>query len=140
MNPRMNEKGYEEYYRTKYFGEYQPKIESQKPYADEVKDSRAIKIFEDLKDYISVTSKVIEIGSGEGVNLIVLKEKGFTNVTGLEISPECCDKLELFYHIRCVKKSLREFGAHFNGGGFDCVILSHTLEHFVEPKKALAII
>ena len=134
LNPRMNEEGYEEYYRNYYFGNYFPKIETRKPYEEIKESSREVQIFSHLKEYVSHKSKIVEIGCGEGKNLIVFFKQGFSHLTGLEPSPDCCRRLQNFYDIECINKSLANFDGEKK---FDCVILSHMLEHFIEPDKAL---
>lgn len=141
LNPRMDEKGYEEYYRNQYFGKYQSEIETKRPYPKIEEDSRAAKIFRDLQKYVSPRSKIIEIGCGKGRNLIIFKENGFNHLTGVEPSADCCRKIEKFYGINYINKTLSEFVTELNEKEkFGCLILSHTLEHFVEPEKALKMI
>lgn len=49
--------------------------------------------------------------------------------------------MQNFYDINCVNKSLASYVLESNASGkFDCVILSHVLDHFVEPDKALEMI
>ena len=106
-------------------------------------DPRGVKIFNDLQDqeYLRRDAKIIGIGCGEGENLIVFKKNGFNDLTGLEPSLDCCRKLQKFYSIKCINKSLASYMPDFNASErFDCVILSHMLEHFVEPEKALGMI
>jgi len=139
LNPRMDEGGYVDYYRNQYYRNYQPKIEVKKPVRIE-KTFRGVKIFNDLQKYVSPKSRIIEIGCGEGENLIVFKNKGFNDLTGLDPSSDCCKRLENF-NIECIDKPLSEFATNLDiNRKFDCVILSHVLEHFVEPEKALQII
>lgn len=141
LNPRMDEKEYEEYYRTQYHGNYQSKVEIKKPCGNIKENFRGAKIFNDLKQYLTPKSRIIEIGCGEGDNLIVFKSRGFNSLTGLEVDSDCCEKLEKFYSIKCINQSLLKFVANFNEKEkFDCAILSHTLEHFVEPNKAIRLI
>lgn len=141
LNPRMDERGYIDYYRNQYYGNYAPKIEAKKPYNKNLKNSRGVKIFNDLQKYVAIKSRIIEIGCGNGKNLITFRNKGFNNLTGLEPASDCFKKLQKFYGIRFFNQSLSEFATNFDiDRKFDCVILSHMLEHFVEPEKALRII
>lgn len=140
LNPRWDERKYEEYYQSQYYGEYQLRI-IDKGY-DDIKDSsRGIKIFNDLREYLDKDAKIIEIGCGEGGNLIVFQKDGFKNLTGLEPSLDCCRKLQKFSNINCINETLASYVLNFNASRrFDCIILSHMLEHFVEPEKALEMI
>jgi SAM-dependent methyltransferase len=141
LNPRMDEGGYIDYYRNQYYGNYMPKVEVKKPSVKNLKNSRGVKIFNDLQKYVAIKSRIIEIGCGKGDNLIILKNKGFNNLIGLEPAFDYFKELQKINGIRFFNQSLSEFATEFNGKAkFDCVILSHMLEHFVEPEKALRII
>ena len=137
LNPRMDERGYINYYRNQYYNNYFLKKKFRKQ--QEIKKiSREIKIFNDLKKYITKKSKIIEIGCGNGANLMILKGKGFNSLVGIEPAIECFKNLKKIENIKFFNQSLFEFTSKFdNKEKFDCVILSHILEHFVEPDKEL---
>jgi len=138
LNPRMSEEDYMDYYRSQYYRNYISKTEVKKLYSKNFKNIRGIKIFNDLKNYITIKSRIIEIGCGNGENLAMLKSKGFNNLIGLDPSLECSRELQKIYGIKFFNQSLSKFAIEFNDKEkFDCVILSHVLEHFVEPDKSL---
>ena len=143
LNPRMDEKGYMgkfyQNYRQDLFGNYLAE-----PVSSDELQKRVIespfprKILDDLKPYLSKSSRILEIGSGAGEVLILLKQKGFNNVAGVEPVVEDCQRLKKLYGIECYAQSFSEFAsANDKKEKFDCVILSHVIEHFVEPDKAL---
>jgi len=113
QNPRMDETFFEKYYSSdEYYGHYQPQINES-----------------------SVSSHILEIGTGRGDNLITLKEKGFINLYGTEINSRCVNTLKK-KRIKCFNGNLRKF-LKTKTGLFDLIILSHVLEHFVEPDNEL---
>ena len=141
LNPRMDEKEYMEKlyanYRKDLFGNYLANdVDPDEPYTkNEIESSASQKIFNDLKNYLPQKAKILDVGCGEGDHLIFLKQNGFDNLVGLDPIPEYCQKLKNFYEISCYNQSLAEFAD--GEKKFDCVILSHVIEHFVEPNKAL---
>ena len=133
LNPRMNEQDYEEYYRSQYYGNYQPK-----PHYNEATTSKGNEIFSCLLPYIKKESALLEIGCGPGGNLLTLKKEGFNNITGIEPSLDCC--LGIHAHgIECKNSGLLEY-VDSRPEPFNLIILSGVLEHFVEPDKSLILI
>ena len=137
----MDEQGYMENfiknYRYDLFGNYlDDDVDPDEPYMkNEIESSASQKIFNDLKNYLPQKAKILDVGCGEGDHLIFLKQNGFDDLVGLDPIPEYCQKLKNFYEISCYNKSLAEFAD--GKKKFDCVVLSHVIEHFVEPNKAL---
>ena len=135
LNPRMNEKNYEEYYRNNYYGEYQPK-----PTTDSEVDIRGEKLFDKILPHIRKDSNLLEVGCGPGGNLIALKNKGFNNIVGLDPSLDCCLVVQS-HGIDCKNSGLLAYtNESTNQGLFDLIILNGVLEHFVEPDKYLNLI
>ena len=143
LNPRMDEKGYMgkfyQNYRQDLFGNYLAE-----PVSSDELQKRALespfpkKVLDDLKPYLSKESRILEVGSGAGEVLIFLKQNGFNNLAGVEPVAADCQRLEKLYGIECHAQSFSEFASTTNKKGkFDCVILKHVVEHFVEPDRAL---
>lgn len=143
LNPRMNEQGYMgkfyQNYRRDLFGSYLAE-----PVSKDELQKRAMespfpkKVLDDLEPYLSKESRILEVGSGAGEVLIFLKQKGFNNVAGVEPVREDCQRLEKLYGIECHAQSFSEFAStNDKKEKFDCVILKHVVEHFVEPGRAL---
>lgn len=143
LNPRMDEKGYMETliknYRRDLFGDYlADPVNPDELYSKAIESPFSNKVFNDLKNYLSNNSKILGVGCGAGEELILFKQNGFNNLTGIDPTPEYFQSLKKFYGIECYDKSLSEFAGTLNKEKkFDCVILKDVIEHFVEPDKAL---
>jgi SAM-dependent methyltransferase len=133
----MSEEEQKIYYKTQYYGEYQPKPS---PEQERIEDPRGAKIRDDIFPYIEKSSAVLEIGCGTGENLMALRNRGFSNLTGLDPSPDCCSIVRS-YGINCISSTLLSYALDSkNHNVFDLIILSHMLEHFVEPDASLRLI
>lgn len=141
LNPRMDEKGYMgkfyQNYRYDLFGNYlDDDVDPDESYMKgEIEISTSQKLFNDLKNYLPQKAKILDVGCGAGEYLIFFKKNGFDNLVGLDPIPEYCQKLKNFYKISCYNQSLADFADR--NEKFDCIILSHVIEHFVEPNRAL---
>lgn len=146
LNPRMDEKGYMETlvrnYRKDLFGDYlADSVNTDKLYSKTIENPGPQKVFNDLKKYLLNNAKILDVGCGAGEVLILFKQNGFNNLTGIDPSSEYLQSFKNFYDIECYNKSLSEFAEIVNKKKrFDCIILNHVIEHFVEPDKDLEII
>ena len=84
-----------------------------------------------LKKYIShfnKTIRILDVGCGNGDNLVFLKKLGFFNLVGVDISQEMIDiskgKGFEIYSVDDIS----------NKGGFDLILFSHILEHVGYPE------
>ena len=116
LNPRMDEKGYMgkfyQNYRQDLFGNYLAEPVSSEELQKRVEESPfPQKVFEDLEPYLSKESRILEVGSGAGEVLILLKQKGFNNVAGVEPVLEDCRRLKKLYGIECYAQSFSEFAS-----------------------------
>ncbi len=145
LNPRMDEDGYATYYRELYYGEWQPAPQCELPRQTRLRnaraDARSRKIYGDLSKYIAKHVHILEVGCGDGNNLLYLQAEGYKNLTGVEPGGEFCDALRDL-GVQCFATTLERFCIEQCEAGmrYDCVVLSHVLEHFVEPQKALAML
>lgn len=88
-----------------------------------------------IAEHVPSTSRVLDIGCGNGGLLSALQERGFANIAGMDPSAVCVEVLRErgFEAVRGV------VGDTPSGlGRFDLVILSHVLEHLLEPRIAMA--
>jgi len=136
-NPRMTKEEYSafytsDFYRRCYGGEnyienykafYRPKLEVGQCLYNEVNEMKSIK----------ASTTVLEFGAGAGWNLIPFVKAG-ANVVGMDYSPTLVGLW-------------REYGVNMVQGGlsdikdsYDIIILSHVLEHFLDPVESLKII
>jgi 2-polyprenyl-3-methyl-5-hydroxy-6-metoxy-1,4-benzoquinol methylase len=87
----------------------------------------------------SRAARVLDIGCAGGGFLAALKRRGFTRLTGIDPSAQC------------VRMTRDRVGEAYQGwltsipaagpvalGQFDCVVLSHVLEHVLDVKGAIA--
>lgn len=80
--------------------------------------------------------KVLDVGCRNGVFLDLLIHKGYNNVQGVDLVQKCVDS--------CTKDGLKVIHADcqnlslvFGDTLFDVVYSRHTLEHVIDPSKAL---
>jgi SAM-dependent methyltransferase len=82
-------------------------------------------------------ARIVDIGSANGGLLRALKDLGFTNLTGLDPSPVCAANTACC-GIRGETGSLTNVPNDF--GPFDCVVLSHVLEHVQDLQGAMGMV
>lgn len=91
-----------------------------------------------LDDFVSRDASILDIGCANGGMLMALRDAGFRRLMGLDPSKKCVENVRsagfdaaqgsLFN----INSSLRRFS------GFDCILLSHVLEHVRDMQKAVA--
>jgi len=81
---------------------------------------------------------IIDIGCANGGILKKLKEKGYTDLTGFDPSKKCVDDVQN-NGINCVQGSIFEACTLLEQRKFDCVILTHVMEHIYDLSKAFKI-
>jgi len=92
--------------------------------------------FKIIADNIENNTRVIDVGCGDGVLIEYLKKEKNVDVRGLEISK---DKVQI-----CISKGLTVIEGNaeidlkqFPNNSFDYVVLSQTLQAFVNPEKVI---
>jgi SAM-dependent methyltransferase len=85
------------------------------------------------------TAKIIEIGCANGGILKILKSKGYSNLTGVDLSAKCVENISSC-GITGIHGTISEVSRLFelDGQKFDYVILSHVMEHIYDLKSALS--
>lgn len=86
---------------------------------------------------LSNDKKVLDIGPANGIWMVLLRELGFINLDGLEISPVFLDKLQ--------SKGLTGFLGNITTGEgllqlsppYDIILMMEILEHLESPEQAL---
>lgn len=76
---------------------------------------------------------LLEVGSCEGYLFDHLKDKGFKDIYGIDISPDVIEKLKS----RGYKGEVHDIHNLFVNEKYGTIIASHSLEHCYDPKKAL---
>ena len=92
--------------------------------------------FKIIADNIENNTRVLDVGCGDGVLIEYLKKEKNVDVRGLEISK---DKVQI-----CISKGLTVIEGNaeidlkqFPNKSFDYVVLSQTLQAFVNPEKVI---
>ena len=85
---------------------------------------------------IAVGAQVLDIGCGDGALGASLKANFQCAVTGVEVLPEHASKAELVLDgVHCC--DALDFLVQSESGKFDVVIMSDSLEHFIDPDAVL---
>ena len=77
-------------------------------------------------------SKILDVGCANGGLLKALKDRGFQNLVGIDPSPACVENTRSLG----IEAELGSLSKPFGQDTFDCIILSHTLEHVQDIRQA----
>jgi hypothetical protein len=80
-------------------------------------------------------ARILDVGCANGGLLHSLKEIGYHNLTGIDPSPVCAKKTRRVAGVRTEAGTLSELPVDF--GPFDCIILSHVLEHVQDLGESI---
>jgi 2-polyprenyl-3-methyl-5-hydroxy-6-metoxy-1,4-benzoquinol methylase len=136
-NPRMTEKAYREFYESDLYrklydaGNAEETISNKFNEPDKYSnDSQAI--FERVLPFkpINETSSILEFGAYGGYNLSAFLKNG-AQVTGIDYSPEGVTVGKRF-GINMIQGGFEKLE-----GEFDVILLTHVLEHFLDPIAGL---
>ncbi len=94
---------------------------------------RHIHVTELLSKYMDKNKPFIEIGSCEGYLFDHLKDAGFKDIYGIDISPDAIDKLKG----RGYKGDVMDIHNSEMEDMFGSMVSSHSLEHCHDPKLAV---
>ncbi len=81
-------------------------------------------------------AKIIDLGSGTAPFLFCCRELGYRNLYALEPSEAICSYLER-QGIVTYPMLLEEFVTRDDLPSFDAMVISHTVEHLVDPRSVL---
>lgn len=93
-------------------------------------------IYDWLSKKITAESEILEIGAGYGYNLAYIKSQIACNLEAIEPSREGVDFMGKEFGIKGMCTSLENCKTDKK---YDIIIMSHVLEHFENPQKALEI-
>ena len=92
--------------------------------------------FKIISDFIEKKTRVLDVGCGDGTLMQFLQDNKEINIRGIEISKDNSQK--------CVSKGLTVIEgdaekdlSQFPDGSFDFVILSQTLQAFLNPEVVI---
>ncbi|HEY3875100.1 MAG TPA: class I SAM-dependent methyltransferase [Candidatus Kapabacteria bacterium] len=92
------------------------------------------------------SAAILELGCGHGRMLAYLRQKGFTNVSGIDLSEEQialarknnldAETADVFEFLNKTSAALSRRGsiAHDAGNGYDCIIAIDFVEHFTREE------
>jgi|GEM_PF-210473 len=101
--------------------------------------SRLVTTAERIAQYLpDKDSGILDIGCAAGGLLEALGELGYENLSGLDPSPACVAQAGSRRGIKAHPGSLSALPAALGRGSFDCLILSHVLEHLLDLGEAIA--
>lgn len=78
-------------------------------------------------------ARILDLGCANGGLLGALKDKGFSNLTGVDPSDACAANTRAVYQVNAVRASLYSLP---DLGSFDVITLSHVLEHLEDLRGA----
>jgi SAM-dependent methyltransferase len=88
-----------------------------------------------LAQHVETGTRVLDIGCGNGGLLQALRERGFNSLAGMDPSANCVARLGTM-GFRAWRGWLGDLPPAQEK--FDLIILSHVLEHLLDPRPALA--
>ncbi len=89
---------------------------------------------QDLSKFFTKSSKILEIGYGNGELLVALKDLGYDNLYGCDFSSAASEKLSnkgIQVQVANVEKEIP-----FNKE-FDIILLNNVIEHFLDPAAVM---
>lgn len=122
------QKDFDEYYRS-----VSKTMNYYDMYPKKVADDYFLHIFEMIQGYITKDSKILDVAGGYGELAHLLMEKGYPNVTVLDMKSECIQEINKM-GISSIEGNLLELETQES---YDLVICSHILEHFMDIDTAL---
>lgn len=90
-----------------------------------------------IAQHVPSNSRVLDVGSGNGGMLQALNNIGFADLTGSDSSFKCIDRIKELGFKGWQGDVLSDDFYNKSEGKFDLIILSHVLEHLVEPLDAV---
>ncbi len=137
LNPRWKKERYRKYYQTDYDARYRPQIISHSKHDEVGTPNIILERFEEAQLLPPDPLKILDIGSGDGSNLMAFKQKN-ENAQLYAIEPSF-NARELLR-----KNGIEIVSTDVDGdwdkeykGFFDIIIMRHVLEHFLDPSSAL---
>lgn len=91
-------------------------------------------VFEAVTRHVPRGARVLDVGSGRGELLKRLSEHGYA-VTGCDMDDTCVELGSAYGEVR--KLAVEDISPEQFDGKFDCVVMSHVLEHVENPREAL---
>ncbi len=140
LNPRMTTQEYKEHYNKNYQLKRHNLVESDQA-VERLKSRDSYghhkeRYFGFIKDFIPNNSRVLEVGSGWGTLLKVIKDNTTSSVVGIEISDLASRVAREYYGLQIYNCTFEEYLPK-SESNFNLIILNHVLEHFPDPLSVL---
>lgn len=127
LNPQPTKAMYTAYYAT-----YGRKNKSVDVLIREKEEQRE---YIDLFDtYLTKASRILDVGCGKAIFLSFLKERGYSNLFGIELSRDEIDFAKKTFDLDIEYATIE----NYSGGDFDAAVLIAMIEHYTNPKESLA--
>ena len=138
LNPRWDKASYENFYQFEYDRIYRPHLNNLK-FEDVVQPKNPIIVrFEKFDQWPDRVVNVLDIGSGEGLNLDAVKSK-FSKCELFAIEPSEASKKELERRgVKLLSNDVDDSWDKNYQNYFDIIIMRHVLEHLLDPATTLA--
>jgi SAM-dependent methyltransferase len=91
-------------------------------------------VFQAVRKFVPVGARVLDVGSGRGELLKRLSENGYS-VQGCDIDQTCVELGGRYGEVQ--RLAVEDVAPDKFDRRFDCVVLSHVLEHVEHPKDSL---
>lgn len=96
-------------------------------------------IAEQIGSYLASTDvKILDIGCATGGLLSVFRSRGYTNLTGVDPSPECARAAMKLHGVEVAVATIAQLGIWTER--FDLILLVGVLEHIGDAKDAIRVI
>jgi len=89
-----------------------------------------------IENWIKPYSTILEVGCGEGFNMLYLKERKHVDVIGIDVLKKAVEKV-LQQGLKAYVMDVDEQGLLTLGQRFDYVLFIEVLEHLKYPQKSL---
>jgi SAM-dependent methyltransferase len=83
-------------------------------------------------------ARILDVGIGSGEVLLALRERGYTNVTGLDPSPRAAEVMQRRAQIRVINTPINQMES--SKDRFDVIILSGVVEHLRDLRPTLTLL
>lgn len=102
--------------------------------AEYLEESTYDVVFEAVSKHVPRGAQVLDVGCGRGELMKRLSESGY-DVYGCDMDDTCVKMARSYGEVR--KLSVDEVSTDSFEGEFDCILMSHVLEHLENPREAL---
>ena len=137
LNPRWDHQSYLLFYQNDYDRYYRPLIADPLPVLKDQVNPIEIRLRK-LSLLPKNPSRILDIGSGEGHNLIHFKSL-FQNCKLYAIEPSHDSQIHLKqFGVTIIEKDVSTSWESTHKNMFDIIIMRHVLEHFLDPLKIMS--